>query len=116
MTHRQNQSYLNINYPVNVIFDRPNKECGGGYRTFSRRILKPAVKEGECAGEIQRTEHCNERLCPGVQALRVIAILTITSAICGAIIYYLKHIGIVSIKSTKIVINYKRGMRGDEEA
>ena len=75
-----------------------SKECGGGYRTDTRQILKPAVQDGECSGELQRTEHCNEQHCPGIQALIVLVILAIIGMMGGGLVYYLNYRGIISIK------------------
>lgn len=75
-----------------------SKECGGGYRTNTRQILKPAVQDGQCSGELQRTEHCGEQHCPGIQALIVLVTLAIIGAMGGGLVYYLSYKGIISIK------------------
>ena len=82
------------------------KVCGGGYRTNTRQTLRPAVQEGECAGDLERTEHCNEQHCPGVQVVIGIVIMTIIGAIVG-LVYYLKRNGIVSFKYDMIPTSLK---------
>ena len=41
-----------------------SKKCGGGYRNFTRHIVKKAIKHGECPGTSWKVEHCNEMTCP----------------------------------------------------
>ena len=40
-----------------------SKECGGGYKNFTRHVIKRAIRHGECPGATWRVEHCNEELC-----------------------------------------------------
>ena len=64
------------------------------------------MQEGECPGELERTEHCNEQHCPGVQAVIGIVIMAIIGAI-GGLVYYLKRNGIVSFKYDMIPTSFK---------
>ena len=83
-----------------------SKECGGGYQTNTRQILRPAVQDGECRGELERTEHCDEQHCPGVKALIGLVFLAIFGA-TGGVVYYLNRRGIISFKHEMIPTSLK---------
>ena len=80
-----------------------SKDCGSGYKTFTRKIVKPAVADGECHGEGHRTEHCNEHECPWVTFLMVLVILVTILGGCGGIIYFLHKKGYINFKTNNIV-------------
>ena len=69
-----------------------SKECGGGYKNFTRKIAKRAIRHGECPGASWRVEHCNEMLCSREQTQNtvLIAAVTIVSAVIvlGVAIFY----------------------------
>ena len=64
-----------------------SKNCGGGYKNFTRHVIKKAIKHGECPGASWRVEHCNEVLCPE-QIILIGALATLIGIIVLAIIIY----------------------------
>ena len=44
-----------------------SKSCGGGEKTSSRSVVKPALYGGkECEGKEIQIESCNDQPCPGI--------------------------------------------------
>jgi len=57
-----------------------SKECGGGYKNFTRHVIKRAIKNGECPGASWRVEHCNMMMCP-TQITILMATVTIVAVL-----------------------------------
>ena len=80
-----------------------SKDCGSGFKTFTRKIIKAADSDGECLGEGLKTEHCNVHHCPGITFMMVLLILVTILGVCGAVTFILHKKGYIKFKTSNVV-------------
>ena len=63
-----------------------SKECGGGFKNFTRDVIKSKIEHGFCLGDYWKVEHCNENLCPEdiilIGVVPILIVLLLLAAVC----------------------------------